>query len=95
MRTSDVYLSAALLAFGYKLESIDRKDPRHMVFSFTDKSHNPLHTMRLIDEEGKMVLSENFIEDVETMWANRTLTVNAFDFAEAIKRMKSLIHSGS
>ena len=83
MKTSDVYLSAALLALGYKLESVDRKDPRHMVFSFTS-----------ITTSGNLgELTRLNLEEIETFWANRTLTVNAFDFAEAIKRMKSLIHS--
>lgn len=93
MKTSDVYLSAALLALNFRLEKVDRKDPRHMVFEFSDKTRTPLQEVRLSTEDGKICLSDNFISDVETMWANRTLTVNAFDFAEAIKRMKSLIHS--
>ena len=83
MKTSDVYLSAALLALGYKLEKVDRKDPRHMIFEF-------------IGQINSGVLGELYkvsIDEIETQWANRTLTVNAFDFAEAIKRMKSLIHS--
>lgn len=83
MKTSDVYLSAALLALGYKLEKVDRKDPRHMVFEFVGN----IRTGNL----GEVI--KNSLEDVETQWANCTLVVNAFDFAEAIKRMKSLIHS--
>lgn len=88
MKTSDVYLSAALLALGYKLESIDRKDPRHMIFSFTDTDKSGWSDLQ-------KALHVEDISLVETQWANRSLTVNAFDFAEAIKRMKSLIHSGS
>lgn len=86
MKTSDVYLSAALLALGYQLSNINRTDPRHMIFEFTKptpvSSTGPLGDLISMD-----------LVNVETMWANRTLTVNAFDFAEAIKRMKSLIHS--
>jgi hypothetical protein len=83
MKTSDVYLSAALLALGYKLSEIDRTDPRHMVFGFL-----------AVAETGSLgELSKAGLKYVETEWANRTLVVNAFDFAEAIKRMKSLIHS--
>lgn len=88
MRTSDVYLSAALLALGYKLEKVDRKDPRHMVFEFGGDGKSTNNFGVLTDSVARENLSA-----VETMWANRTLTVNAFDFAEAIKRMKSLIHS--
>lgn len=87
MKTSDVYLSAALLALGYKLESVDRKDPRHMVFEFVD----------VVDRSKwsniQKAINTSNINDVEREWANRNLMVNAFDFAEAIKRMKSLIHS--
>jgi hypothetical protein len=34
------------------------------------------------------------LEILEVKWANRELVVNAFDYSEAIKRMKSLVHSG-
>lgn len=33
------------------------------------------------------------LDEIETKWINRNLVVNAVDFAEAIKRMKSIIHS--
>lgn len=83
MKTSDVYLAAALLALKFPLERINRADPRHMVFEFsTPILSGNLSEMTVIG-----------LTDVETRWANRTLTVNAFDFAEAIKRMKSIIHS--
>ena len=86
MKTSDVYLAAALLSLQFPLERINRADPRHMIFEFG----NPTPTSGTLGELARLELV-----NVETMWANRTLTVNAFDFAEAIKRMKSLIHSGS
>jgi len=95
MKTTDVYLASALLALGFRLELVDRKDPRHMQFEFSDKNRTPLQESHLFTDGGKICLSENFISDVEAMWANRELTVNAFDFAEAIKRMKSVIHSGN
>lgn len=87
MKTSDVYLSAALLALGYKLEKVDRKDPRHMIFEFV-VGGNGSNLGQVVHEMRKLNLDE-----IEKAWVNRTLTVNAFDFAEAIKRMKSLIHS--
>jgi hypothetical protein len=84
MKTSDVYLAAALLALGYSLEKVDRTDPRHMVFEF----------LRATPQGNIGGTVERYtIQTVETRWANRSLIVNAFDFAEAIKRMKSLIHS--
>lgn len=91
MRTSDVYLSAALLALGYKLVATDRKDPRHMVFEFDVEPATDI-----VDNLGsvKRDKEKHNLSVVETAWVNRTLSVNAFDFAESIKRMKSLIHSG-
>jgi hypothetical protein len=31
--------------------------------------------------------------EVERGWINKTLSVNAWDYAEAIKKMKSIIHA--
>jgi hypothetical protein len=87
MKTSDVYLASALLASGYKLGNVNRSDPRHMVFEFflPAPSEN-------LGQVGYAVNQQN-LDQLETQWANRTLIVNAFDYSEAIKRMKSLIHS--
>ncbi len=89
MKTSDVSLAAAFLALGYKLSGVDRFNPRHMVFEF-ESDLAPLRTM--VNESAKAVHIPS-IKDVETAWANRTLMVNAVDYSEAMKRMKSLIHS--
>lgn len=85
-RTTDVYFAATLLALGYRLEQVDRKDPRHMVFEFVGKKDGNLGALK------EDITQEN-LDTLETQWANRTLMVNAFDQAEAIKRMKSVIHS--
>ena len=82
MKTSDVYLASACLALGYKLETVDRRDPRHMQFEFSSQIQTGGTSMELLK-----------LDEVEVKWANRSLIVNAFDFAEAIKRMKSVIHS--
>lgn len=83
MKTSDVYLASALLSLKYELVNIDRTNPKHMVFEFSAGTSENL---------GDAVRTYN-IENVEKQWANRTLTGNLNDFSEAIKRMKSLIHS--
>ena len=88
MKTSDVYLSAALLALNFKLEKVDRTDPRHMQFHFVGNEGGNLGSL------GTEVSKQN-LSTIENQWANRSLQVNAFDFAEAIKRMKSIIHSSS
>ena len=86
--TSDVYLASTYLALGYKLQEVDRKDPRHMKFIFVGKSDGNLGVIQ------EATTQEN-LDNIETQWANRSLMVNAFDQAEAIKRMKSVIHSGN
>ena len=83
MKTSDVYLASALLSLKYELVNIDRTNPKHMIFEFSAGTSENL---------GDAVRTYN-IENVEKMWANQTLTGNLNDFSEAIKRMKSLIHS--
>lgn len=85
-QTTDVYFGAALLALGYRLEEVDRKDPRHMRFIFVGKSDGNLGTLQ------EDITQEN-LDSLEASWANRSLVVNGWDFAEAIKRMKSVIHS--
>ena len=84
-KTSDIYLAAALLSLGAKLENTNKDDPRHMEFEFSSPSD--FQTGALRD------LTEKSLDDLESQWVNRTLSVNAFDFAEAIKRMKSIVHS--
>ena len=87
MKTSDVYLASALLSLNYRLINIDRTNPKHMIFEFGHFESN--NNMGKVGEE---LIKEN-LNNVEKAWANRTLVGNLNDFAEAIKRMKSLIHS--
>lgn len=34
--TKDIYFAATLLAYGYLLTSVDKKEPKHMIFVFED-----------------------------------------------------------
>jgi hypothetical protein len=84
-KTSDIYLAGALLSLGAKLEEVNRDDLRHMIFVFIPKP---------AQEHPKDVTFDNVdLRDLEKHWYNRNLIVNAFDYAEAMKRMKSIIHS--
>lgn len=91
IETTDVYLAAALLALGAKLDSTDKTDPRHMKFNIvpnepTFQSENlpahPAGTYMPLD-----------LEFYENQWANGVLVINAVQFKDAIQRMKSVIHS--
>jgi len=86
MNTSDVYFSAALMSLGFKLVNVDRADPRHMIFSFASASENNL------GDRAKSLEKAGF-DAIKLQWTNEELQVNAFKFAESIKRLKSIIHS--
>lgn len=86
MKTTDIYLASALSALGANLENVDKTDPRHMEFEFSPRkaSTGALATIDLPIMD---------LEFIERQWANKTLSVNAVEFADAIKRMKSVVHS--
>lgn len=85
-QTSDLYLAAAFSAMGATLENVDKTDPRHMVFEFSPRK---VSTGALANIE----LTTQDLDAIERNWANQILTINAVQFAEAIKRLKSVIHS--
>lgn len=99
--TSDIYLAAAFLASGAKLEKTDRTDPRHMEFSFSAPQSLQFESKILESAIGetKTLTSQQVMKDtldldaIETQWVNKQLKGNLFEFAEAIKRMKSVVHS--
>ena len=82
--TSDIYLAAALLSLGARLDGVDRSDP-HMKFTVVSTAP-PFESSHL----QKACLD---LEDPENAWANGSLMVNATQFKDAIQRMKSVIHS--
>lgn len=89
--TTDIYLAAAFLSLGAKLDKTDKSDPRHMVFQFS----SPLKSVppALTGTPGTVMAPSLDLDALENQWVNRNLMVNAFEFAEALKRMKSLVHS--
>ena len=97
--TTDIYFAAALLALGAKLEKTDKTDPRHMEFHFSSPMRPaPLALTGGVDQPFTANLPLTQIpvlnlEGLESEWVNKSLTINAFEFAEAIKRMKSVVHS--
>lgn len=96
--TSDIYLAAAFLASGARLVSTNREDVRHMIFEFEAPVTAALKiapTTTPIETKTAVISVENVIdmEALETQWVNKTMTINAFEYAEAIRRMKSVVHS--
>lgn len=92
--TTDIYFAAALLALGAKLDKTDKADPRHMEFHFSAPSA-PVMNINSGTGVGPTLSVVNALdlEALETEWVNKSMKINAFEFAEAIKRMKSVVHS--
>ena len=83
--TTDIYFCAALLSIGGVLDTVDRTDPKHMIFSVSLKIPDTLPVGQTIDDYNMSVL--------EKAWANETLRGNLFRMASAIKRLKSVVHA--
>lgn len=82
-QTKDIYLAAALLSLGAIYEGADRSDPKHMQFKFSPRKATI----------GTAVAQTQDLDFIETQWVNKTLVVNAAEYAAAIKSMKSIVHS--
>lgn len=92
IETTDIYLSAALLALGARLDSVDKTDPRHM--KFTIISGIPKFSSDVLSkavEDGSLPIID--LEYYEREWVNGSLMINAVRFKNAIQQMKSAVHS--
>jgi hypothetical protein len=91
IETTDIYLTAALLALGAKLESTDKSDIRHMRFSVIPNQAEFISENLPSKPVGDYMPLD--LEFYENQWVNGTLMINAIAFKDAIQRMKSAIHS--
>lgn len=78
MKTSKLYLAAALISLGAGLDHVDKSDSKHMEFHLIFSSP--------ISDEG-----EWFYRQTEA-WKSRTLMVNAQGFVDAIQKLKEEVH---
>lgn len=78
MKTTKLYLAAALRSLGAGIKEIDKSDPRHMEFHL-------IYSSPLADED-------DWFYKQKQAWDNKTLTVNAQDFVDAIQELKSEVH---
>lgn len=97
LTTSDIYLAAALMSLGAKLGDVNRDDPRHMEFimemSPAEFQSKVLSNALSNTNTATAIVEPITLTDYEKRWMNGELMVNAVKFAEAIKRMKSVVHS--
>lgn len=87
-RTTDIYFASALSALGATLESVDKTDVKHMVFEFSLVKPDPVQEPLMA-----AITTGKDLDVWENQWANKSLFVNAVDYAEAIKRLKSVVHT--
>lgn len=78
MKTTKLYLAAALISLGAGLKKVDRSDPRHMEFELTFASP--------VTKEG------DWFDSRVREWEDQTLLVNAQDFADAVQQLKAEVH---
>lgn len=83
MKTKSFDLAASLMACGYELVGVDKTDVKRMEFSFEPK----IKTGNLGE------LGQASMEEVKLQLVNKTLMVNAQDILDAMRRLKSVIHS--
>lgn len=88
-KTSDIYLAAAMLSLGAELVKTDKDDPRHMVFEFRAVPANDSQPSNPLVAERPVV----DLEWVENQWVNGQLLVNGPRMADAIRKMKSVVHT--
>jgi hypothetical protein len=77
METSNFYLASAVVAKGFKIDGVDRGDPSHVKFLFKDSDSIPTKVT---------------LKSIEDAWDDKTLEVNAREYAEAIREVKMKIH---
>ena len=85
-KTTDLYLAAAFLALGAKLENVNRDDPRHMEFSFEP-------SLNIFNSEVLNSATKLDLDAIETQWTNSELMVNATAYKDAIQKMKRVVHT--
>jgi hypothetical protein len=85
----DMYLAAALLAYGADLQEVDRTDSRRQKFCFAGKV---LNVFILNPDLSPDKLPEISIEEFETLFISKKLMFPA-SYPDAIRRIKSAIYS--
>lgn len=79
--TKDIYLAAAYIALGALYDGADKSNPKQMIFYFKPPEQT---------EEDAQPFD---FEKVERLWVNGILLVNAKSYAQALRDLKSVVHS--
>lgn len=84
---NDMYLVAALIAYGGKLEKIDRTDKDRQKFFFSTQKFN----VRYQDETGQIQSRTVTLEEAITLYSSKQLWLPP-TYASFLKDVKSTIH---
>lgn len=79
MDTTKLYLAAALISLGAGVLKIDKSNPRQMKFHLSNSSP-------IVEDEDEWFYKRTL------EWENKSLTVNAQEFVDAIQYLKSEVH---
>lgn len=94
LQTKSMWLAAALISKGAELVHTDKTDPRHMEFHLIQvQPEFSSEILKKAAENSQLVPKIPALSDYENQWANGSLMVNAAKYADAIQRLKSVIHS--
>lgn len=89
--TTDIYLCAALMSLGAKLDGVDKSDPKHMQFTLIRDGY--IFESSNLPDGSAVVSHQATLDTYEKQWANEELMVNAIKYKDAIQRIKSVVHS--
>jgi len=93
-KTTDIYFASALIAMGATLENVDRTDLRHMEFELSFPLDNEPIVRDVLGVAPEGATFPTTLDELEKNWLNKKGTMGAlYNMAEAIKRMKSVVHS--
>lgn len=85
---SDMYLAAALLAYGCKLVDIDRSDPRRQQFVFSGFAQ----AIYVLDQNNVAKLINPSLDEIETKFIAGVLVFPP-SYPHTLKDLKSAIHA--
>lgn len=86
----DMYLAAALLAFGGSLIKIDRDDPKRQKFYFDSDG---ITTIFVVSGNAVLRVVSPTIEDIENYFISQKL-IYPPNYPDALRRIKAAIHAG-
>ena len=88
MKTSEMYLAAALLAYGAELENVEKSDPNHKKFCFG----GDIKQIFVLDSANVVLrIVDPSFDDIKTKFVAQTLLFPP-TYVDSIRRIKAVIY---